>query len=144
MVAKVVQVVVTPVLQVEHQTLVLAEHKLLAARVAFPSTVFRALQEPNTQVEILATNLAAAVVVTSAAVVVAITVVAVAVQAISTRAPSLTLSHRQERSMFLRHQQVSSTLFHITAMEIPAAQRRTIVNSLLQVDLETLNQIPQG
>jgi hypothetical protein len=93
MVAKVVQAVVTPVLQVEHQTLVLAAHKLLAAPVAFPSTVFRALQEPNTQVEILATNLAAAVVVTSAAVVVAITVVAVVARALLIRVLSLTLSH---------------------------------------------------
>jgi hypothetical protein len=87
MVAKVVQAVVTPVLQVEHQTLVLAEHKLLAAPVAFPSTVFRALQEPNTQVEILATNLAAAVVVITAAAAVEITAAAVVARALSIRAP---------------------------------------------------------
>jgi hypothetical protein len=144
MVAKVVQAVVTPVLQVAHQTLVLAAHKLLAAPVAFQSTAFRALQAANILVVILAMNQAVAVVATSAEVAAEITAVAVAVQATSIRALSLTLSHRRERSMFRPHQQVSSTLFLMTAMETQVAPHQTIVNLQSQVDREALNQILQG
>ena len=96
MAGKVVQVVVTPVLQVAHQTLAQAEHKLLAAPVAFQSTAFRALQEPNTQVVILAMNPAAVVVATSAVVAAEITAVAVVAQATSIHEQLPAHRHRQE------------------------------------------------
>jgi hypothetical protein len=135
----------TPELSAAHQTQEAQELKQpVVLVVSRQVTAFRALQAANILVVILAMNQAVAEVATSAEVAAEITAVAVAVQATSIRALSLTLSHRRERSMFRPHQQVSSTLFLMTAMETPVAPHQTIVNSRLLAAREALNQILQG
>jgi hypothetical protein len=89
-------------------------------------------------------NPAAVVVVITAAAAAEITVAVAEVLATSTLAPSPTRRLRQDLQMRREHRSVSSTLFLMTAMETPVAPRQAIVNSLLQVDRETLNQILQG